>query len=85
MTGFRHWAACCSTVSDRPGSVLDLLRRHRALVGFDFPRFTGASIARTFFAAASMLGATSFYDQMTRRDLSPIGSFLVMGPIGNLV
>ena len=51
----------CSTVSDRPGSILDLLRPHRVLVGFDFPLFTGADIARTFFAAASMLGATSFY------------------------
>ncbi len=41
--------------------------------------FTGASIARTFFIAASMFGATSFYGYVTKRDLSKFGSFLMMG------
>jgi uncharacterized protein len=50
-----------------------------------FPLSAEASIARTFFAAAPVLGATRFYGWMTRRDLSAIGSFFVMGPIGNLV
>jgi uncharacterized protein len=47
--------------------------------------FTGQSIARTFFIAAAMFGATSLYGYTTRRDLSTIGSFLVMGLIGVVI
>ena len=47
--------------------------------------FTGASIARTFFIAATMFGATSLYGYMTRRDLTQIGSFLMMGLIGVVI
>ena len=44
--------------------------------------FTGTSIARTFFIAATMFGATSLYGYTTKRDLSQFGSFLIMGLIG---
>lgn len=44
--------------------------------------FTGTSIARTFFIAATMFGATSLYGYVTKRDLSKFGSFLMMGLIG---
>jgi FtsH-binding integral membrane protein len=47
--------------------------------------FTGMSIARTFFIAASMFGATSLYGYVTKRDLSKIGSFLIMGLIGVVI
>ena len=47
--------------------------------------FTGTSIARTFFIAAAMFGATSLYGYTTRRNLSAIGSFLIMGLIGVLI
>jgi FtsH-binding integral membrane protein len=47
--------------------------------------FTGTSIARTFFIAAAMFGATSLYGYATRRDLSSIGSFLIMGLIGVVI
>ena len=47
--------------------------------------FTGASIARTFFIAAAMFGATSLYGYTTKRDLSRFGSFLIMGLIGVLI
>jgi uncharacterized protein len=47
--------------------------------------FTGTSIARTFFIAAAMFGATSLYGYTTRRDLSSIGSFLIMGLIGIVI
>jgi FtsH-binding integral membrane protein len=40
--------------------------------------FTGTSIARTFFIAAAMFGATSLYGYTTKRDLSQFGSFLIM-------
>lgn len=47
--------------------------------------YTGASIARTFFIAATMFGATSLYGYTTRRDLSKFGSFLMMGLIGVVI
>jgi FtsH-binding integral membrane protein len=47
--------------------------------------FTGTSIARTFFIAATMFGATSLYGYTTKRDLSQFSSFLMMGLIGVVV
>jgi FtsH-binding integral membrane protein len=47
--------------------------------------FTGTSIARTFFIAASMFGAMSLYGYTTKRDLSKFGSFLIMGLIGVVI
>lgn len=47
--------------------------------------FTGTSIARTFFIAATMFGATSLYGYTTKRDLSKFGSFLIMGLIGVVI
>src|SRR6476620_1833074 len=47
--------------------------------------FTGTSIARTFFIAAAMFGATSLYGYTTKRDLSQFGSFLIMGLIGVVI
>ncbi|QRM57514.1 Bax inhibitor-1/YccA family protein [Sinorhizobium sp. BG8] len=47
--------------------------------------FTGTSIARTFFIAATMFGATSLYGYVTKRDLAKFGSFLMMGLIGVVI
>jgi FtsH-binding integral membrane protein len=47
--------------------------------------FTGTSIARTFFIAASMFGATSLYGYTTRSDLTRFSSFLIMGLIGVVI
>jgi FtsH-binding integral membrane protein len=47
--------------------------------------FTGTSIARTFFIAAAMFGATSLCGYTTKRDLSQFGSFLIMGLIGVVI
>ena len=47
-----------------------------------FLAYTGASITRTFFISAASFGALSLYGYTTQRDLSPIGSFLVMGLFG---
>ncbi|MDX3924386.1 MAG: Bax inhibitor-1/YccA family protein [Shinella sp.] len=47
--------------------------------------FTGTSIARTFFIAATMFGTTSLYGYVTKRDLSKFGSFLIMGLIGVII
>ena len=47
-----------------------------------FLAYTGASVTRTFFIAAASFGALSLYGYTTQRDLSPVGSFLVMGLFG---
>jgi FtsH-binding integral membrane protein len=47
--------------------------------------YTGESIARTFFICASVFGAMSIYGYTTQRDLTSIGTFLVMGLIGLIV
>src|SRR5215216_101945 len=47
--------------------------------------FTGASIARVFFITAGTFAAMSLYGYTTKRDLTQIGSFLVMGLIGVIV
>ncbi|PLT99053.1 Bax inhibitor-1/YccA family protein [Sinorhizobium medicae] len=47
--------------------------------------FTGTSIARTFFIAATMFGSTSLYGYTTKRDLTQFSSFLIMGLIGVVI
>jgi len=47
-----------------------------------FVVYTGVSITRTFFISATAFGALSLYGYTTKRDLSPIGSFLIMGMWG---
>ena len=47
--------------------------------------YTGASITRVFFISAASFGALSLYGYTTQRDLSAIGSFLVMGLIGLII
>ncbi len=54
-------------------------------LSFIFLVYTSASIATTFFITAGMFGAMSAYGYFTRRDLSAIGSFLVMALIGFLL
>ena len=50
-----------------------------------FMIYTGESIARVFFISAASFGALSLYGYTTQRDLSPIGSFLIMGLIGLII
>jgi FtsH-binding integral membrane protein len=45
-------------------------------------RYTGASVARTFFITAAAFGMLSLYGYTTKRDLSALGKFLFMGLIG---
>ncbi len=47
--------------------------------------YTGQSIAKVFFITAGMFAATSLYGYTTKRDLSKMGSFLIMGVIGLLI
>jgi len=50
-----------------------------------FLAYTGVSITRTFFISAASFGALSLYGYTTQRNLSPIGSFLVMGVFGLVI
>ena len=47
--------------------------------------FTGVSIAQTFFATAAAYLGLSLYGYTTKRDLSGLGTFLIMGVVGLLV
>jgi FtsH-binding integral membrane protein len=47
--------------------------------------YTTASISQTFFATAAAFGALSLYGYTTRRDLTAVGSFLIMGLFGLIV
>jgi FtsH-binding integral membrane protein len=50
-----------------------------------FAAFTGVSIAQTFLATAVAFAACSLYGYTTKRDLGPLGAFLMIGVIGLLV
>jgi uncharacterized protein len=67
-------------------TALGLFMLYAALLGLMlssvFLAYTGASITRTFFISAASFGALSLYGYTTQRDLSPIGSFLIMGLFG---
>ncbi|MBX6375425.1 MAG: Bax inhibitor-1/YccA family protein [Acetobacteraceae bacterium] len=47
-----------------------------------FLRYTGESIASTFFITAGMFAAVSLYGYTTKADLTRMGSFMMMGLIG---
>src|SRR6478609_7199807 len=70
----------------QPSTALMLFMVYAGLLGLMlssvFLAYTGASITRTFFISAALFGALSLYGYTTQRDLSPIGSFLVMGIFG---
>jgi uncharacterized protein len=50
-----------------------------------FFRFTGPSIALTFFATSAAFVSLSLWGYTTKKDLSGFGTFLIMGVVGLLV
>lgn len=50
-----------------------------------FMIYTSVSIARAFFISASLFGTMSIYGQTTKRDLTGMGSFMIMGFFGILI
>ncbi|MDQ3125837.1 MAG: Bax inhibitor-1/YccA family protein [Pseudomonadota bacterium] len=54
-------------------------------MGVLFLRYTGGSLASTFFVTSAAFGALSLFGYTTKRDLSPIGTFLIMGVIGLII
>jgi uncharacterized protein len=71
------------------GTAISVFMLYAALLGVMlttvFIAYTGASITRTFFISAAAFGALSLYGYTTQRDLSPIGSFLMMGVFGLII
>ena len=62
---------------------------YAALVGLSlssiFLIYTSASIVQTFFVTAASFGALSLYGYTTKRDLTAMGSFLIMGVFGLMI
>ncbi|QLC21072.1 Bax inhibitor-1/YccA family protein [Parasphingopyxis sp. CP4] len=50
-----------------------------------FLRYTGTSIAQTFFATSAAFVSLSLWGYTTKKDLSGWGTFLIMGVVGLLV
>jgi len=50
-----------------------------------FIQFTGESIARVFFITSGTFGAMSIYGYTTKKDLTKLGSFLIMGLFGIII
>jgi len=73
----------------QPSTAFGVFMLYAALLGLAltpiFVVYTGASVSRTFFISAASFGALSLYGYTTQRDLSPIGSFLIMGVFGILL
>lgn len=70
----------------QPGTALMLFMVYAGLLGLMlssiFLQYTLSSVTQTFFVSAASFGALSLYGYTTQRDLSPIGSFLIMGLFG---
>ena len=54
-------------------------------MGILFLRYTGESIASTFFVTAAAFGALSLFGYTTKKDMTGLGSFLIMGVIGLII
>jgi FtsH-binding integral membrane protein len=50
-----------------------------------FLEYTGASIAQTFFATAAAFVSLSLWGYTTKKDLSAMGTFLIMGLFGLII
>jgi uncharacterized protein len=79
LVGFRAATMSVGAVQAVYWAVTALMGVSLSLVLF---RYTGASVARTFFVTAAAFGGLSLYGYTTKRDLSAFGKFLFMGLIG---
>jgi FtsH-binding integral membrane protein len=73
----------------RPATAQILFWIYAALVGLSlgsvFMVFTHTSVVRVFFITAASFGALSLYGYTTQRDLTGMGSFLIMGLFGIII
>ena len=74
---------------ERLGRADDVLGLSPAWSGLSlssiFLVYTSASIVQTFFVTAASFGALSLYGYTTKRDLTAMGSFLIMGVFGLII
>lgn len=81
------FSAKAATVS--PGTAAAMFLGYAALNGvtfaFIFFAYTQASIATAFFVTAGAFAGLSIYGSTTKRDLSAMGQFMVMGLIGFII
>ncbi|MDR0423801.1 MAG: Bax inhibitor-1/YccA family protein [Rickettsiales bacterium] len=72
-----------------PERARNYLWAYAALIGISlssiFLAYTGISITRTFFVASATFGAMALYGNTTKKDLTGIGSFMVMGLYGLII
>ena len=54
-------------------------------LSYIFVAYTGVSVVRVFFITAGAFAGLSLYGYTTKKDLSGMGSFLIMGVIGILI
>jgi FtsH-binding integral membrane protein len=70
-------------------TALGLFMLYAGLLGLAltsiFVVYTGTSITRVFFISAATFGAMSLYGYTTQRDLTGMGSFLIMGLFGIII
>src|SRR5213080_3643791 len=73
----------------RPATAQMLFWAFSALMGISlssiFLVYTHTSIVRVFFITAASFGALSVYGYTTKRDMSGMGSFLIMGLFGVII
>jgi FtsH-binding integral membrane protein len=89
MLGWIVFAMSFGAQRMRTGTLQLLFWAFAALMGLSmstlFLVYTGTSIAQTFFATSAAYVGLSLYGYTTKRDLSGIGTFLIMGVVGLLV
>jgi uncharacterized protein len=73
----------------RPATAQALFWIYAALIGLSlgsiFMVYTQTSVVRVFFITAAAFGALSLWGYTTRRDLTGMGAFLVMGLFGIII
>jgi FtsH-binding integral membrane protein len=73
----------------RPAAAQVLFWVYAALIGLSlgsiFMVYTQTSVVRVFFITAASFGALSLWGYTTQRDLTGIGSFLIMGLFGIII
>jgi hypothetical protein len=73
----------------RPQTALVTFWVYAALVGVSlgaiFMVYTHTSVVRVFFITAASFGALSLWGYTTQRDLTGVGSFLIMGLFGVII
>jgi FtsH-binding integral membrane protein len=79
LMGFRAASMSVGAIQGIYWTVTALMGVSLSLLLF---RYTGASVARTFFVTAAAFGGLSLYGYTTKTDLSAFGKFLFMGLIG---